>query len=110
MEEKEEEKTFIAGTVIKENGKYLLVQEIDGLFGLPAGKSNYGELPEGTAIRETREETGYEVEIIRKINIDIPKKGNKEGHFFEARIIGGELKWPTNEIQNVEPFTFEQIE
>lgn len=55
-------------TVIEKNGKYLLVEEHDKqvthtVFNQPAGHVECGETIIQAAIRETREETGYQVEI-----------------------------------------------
>jgi len=70
--EKEFVKTPIAaGVVIKQNNKYLLVQERMtsqyGLWNWPAGKVDVGETIEEAAIREGKEETGYDVELIREL-------------------------------------------
>jgi 8-oxo-dGTP diphosphatase len=47
-------------------------------WGLPSGFQDYGESPEATAQRETREETGLEVAIVRLLDVcyatDDPRK------------------------------------
>ena len=59
--------TIIAGTLVENNGKYLLMQEaredIRGLWNLPAGHVEANELVQDAAVRETLEETGYSVEL-----------------------------------------------
>jgi 8-oxo-dGTP pyrophosphatase MutT (NUDIX family) len=104
---------IIAGVVIKKESKYLLVQEKKseayGLWNFPAGHVKKHETIEQTAIRETREETGYEVEIIRKIDILQKTPQETVKHVFEARIIGGKLKYPKEEILNIGWFNFEDI-
>src|ERR1700733_15244566 len=87
----------VAGVVIKQDGKYILVQEKNdapGLWNFPAGRVDEGESFEQAAIREAKEESGYDVELIRKIGIfqEVPDRAVK--HAFEAKIIGGELKFP----------------
>lgn len=108
--------TFIvAGVVIKQDGKYLLVQEnrpgtnVHGLWNFPADKVAEGITIEQTAVKEAKEESGYDVELIRKLDIFQENSEVPPRHAFEARIIGGELKWPEDEILNAEWFTFEEI-
>lgn len=63
----------VAGAVIKRAGKYLLLQEKKpkayGLWNFPAGKVNIGESLEEAAIRETKEESGYDIKLIKEIAI-----------------------------------------
>ena len=106
--------TFIvAGVVIFKDGKYLLVQEKKpqcyGKWNLPAGKVDEGYSIEETAIKEAKEETGYEVELIRKIGVYQDKVDEPVKHAFEAKIIGGELYVPENEILDAKWFTFQEI-
>jgi len=106
----------VAGVVIKQNDRYLLVQEnhpnpkVYGLGNFPAGRVDKGDTIEKTAIKEAKEESGYDVELVRKIaifheNIEVPVK-----HAFEAKIMGGELKWPKDEILDAKWFTLEELE
>lgn len=106
---------IVAGVVIKQDGKYLLVQENSpgakdhGSWNFPAGRVAEGITIEQTAVKEAKEESGFDVELIRKLDIfqensDVPPR-----HAFEARIIGGELKWPEDEILNAGWFTFSEI-
>ena len=62
-------KTFTAaGCIIEKDGKYLLVQEaqkhVYGLWNLPAGKVEEGYTIAETAVKEAKEETGFDVEIV----------------------------------------------
>ncbi|MEP5764725.1 MAG: NUDIX hydrolase [Halieaceae bacterium] len=53
-------------TVIERDGKYLLVEEQAGnglVYNQPAGHLEAGESLAQAAIRETREETGYDIEL-----------------------------------------------
>lgn len=58
---------ILAGTGIIHKNKVLLVQSASGdqkgKWGPPAGHGEAGETPEQTAIRETKEETGLDVEL-----------------------------------------------
>ena len=76
----------IAGIVY--DNKILLIKRVKnpykGLWSLPAGKVEFGEHPEETAIREVKEETNLDVEltsfICHKEIINMP--GNYHGVVF----------------------------
>ena len=67
------------------------------LWALPKGTPDSGETVEETALRETREETGLEVEIqaplrsIRYFFVRGSTRFHKTVHFFLMRPIGGSL-------------------
>ena len=102
-----------AGVVIKKDGKYLLVQESMssqyGLWNWPAGKVDVGETIEEAAVREGKEETGYDLELVRKLDIWQDNAKQSPQHAFEARIIGGELNFPKDELLDARWFTKEEI-
>lgn len=107
-------KTFIvAGAVIKKDGKYLLVQEKQpkayGLWNWPAGRVDAGDSIEKTAIKEAKEESGFDVELVRKLDIFQDSADTPPKHAFEAKIIGGELKYPEDEILDAKWFTADEI-
>ncbi|MEW2380259.1 NUDIX domain-containing protein [Micromonospora sp. NPDC047812] len=53
-----------------EQGRVLLIQRTDnGLWALPGGAQDFGEYIAETAVRETREETGVEVEVTGVVGI-----------------------------------------
>jgi ADP-ribose pyrophosphatase YjhB (NUDIX family) len=70
---------------------------------LPGGGVEPDETPEQAAVREAREETGYEVELVRLLGEDelvVPGHRRLDGSgrslhalrfVYEARIVGGEL-------------------
>ncbi len=62
-------------------------------WGLPAGGLEPGETPEQAAIRETREETGYEIALVRRVGEywrpQMPG-GGVLFHVFEGRVVGGD--------------------
>lgn len=103
----------VSGVVIKEGDKYLLVQEkqkiAKGLWNLPAGKVEKGVSIEENAIKEAKEETGFDVKIIKKIGIFHYDGDNAVKHAFEAEIVDGELKFPKEEIMDAKWFTLEEI-
>jgi ADP-ribose pyrophosphatase YjhB (NUDIX family) len=64
---------------------------------LPAGVIEYGESPDHGALREIREETGLEAEIVRSLGwVFVPYFGGWPGpmvqFMYEARVIGGALR------------------
>ncbi len=58
---------------LNEKGEVLLVKRaidpMKGTWALPGGFSDYGEKPAATAIRETKEETGWTVELGRVLGV-----------------------------------------
>ncbi|MDZ5447928.1 NUDIX domain-containing protein [Micromonospora sp. 4G57] len=53
-----------------EQGRVLLIQRTDnGLWALPVGAQDFGEYIAETAVRETREETGIEIEVTGVVGI-----------------------------------------
>src|SRR3989338_887640 len=114
MSEKEHIKAIVvASVVMKQDGKYLLVQERQpkayGLWNFPGGKVDVGESFEQAAIREAKEESGYDVEIIKKIGIFQANPTNAVKHAFEVKIIGGELNFQLDELLDAKWFTFDEI-
>jgi 8-oxo-dGTP pyrophosphatase MutT (NUDIX family) len=65
------------------------------LWALPKGTPDAGETVEETAVRETREETGLDVEIERPLSsiryffVRGTTRFNKSVHFFLMRAVGG---------------------
>ena len=61
-------------TVVERDGRYLLVEERDKtsgelVFNQPAGHLEAGESISAAALRETLEETGWEVELLGLLGI-----------------------------------------
>lgn len=53
-----------------EQGRVLLIQRTDnGLWALPGGAQDFGEYIAETAVRETREEAGVEIEVTGVVGI-----------------------------------------
>lgn len=104
----------VAACVIKDSeGKYLLVQEAQpkayGLWNLPSGHVDKGESIEGAAIREAKEETGLDVELVSKIGVWHDKVEEPIRHAFTAEVTNGEITPQPGEILDVKWFTYEQI-
>lgn len=104
----------VVGSVIEKDGKFLFVQEkkpeVRGLWNLPTGKAEKNLTLEENAIKEAKEETGFDVKIIREIDIYHKKDDKSVKHVYKAKIIGGELEIPKDEILDARWFSFEEIE
>jgi 8-oxo-dGTP pyrophosphatase MutT (NUDIX family) len=80
------------------------------LWALPKGTPDSGETLEETAVRETREETGLEVELeapIRSIRYFFVRgtiRFHKTVHFFLMRAVGGSLDAHDAEFDEVQWF------
>ena len=60
--------TLKAGCAVIKDGKLLVITTRErGYWNLPKGHAEKGETAEQTALRETAEETGYKVKIIREL-------------------------------------------
>jgi 8-oxo-dGTP pyrophosphatase MutT (NUDIX family) len=116
MAEKDDKLAYtfmVAGVILCKEGKYLLVQEkklsVYGKWNLPAGKIDKGFSIEETAVKEAKEETGYDVKLIRKIGVYQDRVDNPAKHVFLAEIVGGELKFPEDEILDAKWFSLQEI-
>ncbi|MFA5051558.1 MAG: NUDIX domain-containing protein [Patescibacteria group bacterium] len=102
------------GTVIKKDGKYLLVQErkkpVYGKWNIPAGRAEVGDTLERRAIREVFEETGFRVKLLRKLFVRHAGLNHPVGHAYQGRIIGGHLHFPKREILDAGWFTYKEVQ
>ena len=57
-----------------------------GVWALPGGKAEFGELPEETAIREVREETQIELPSDSLFFLHKMIQGNKDFYFFWSKV------------------------
>jgi len=60
-----------------------------GMYELPGGKLEDGETPEQTALIDTKEEAGVDVEIVRRIPSHVDPELKKVYHIFLANIEDG---------------------
>jgi ADP-ribose pyrophosphatase YjhB (NUDIX family) len=104
---------IVCGVLIEKDGKFLLVQEKQPKaykkWNLPAGKVDTGETLEQAAIREAKEECGYDVELVRELLVLHPAADRPVLHAYYAKIVGGELAFPEYEILNAKWFTRQEI-
>jgi len=104
---------LVVGSVIEKDGKFLMVQEkkpfVRGLWNLPAGKAEKDFSLEENAIKEIKEETGFDAKIIREIAVYHNEGSPSVKHAFEAKITGGEVKIPQDEILDAKWYSWEEI-
>lgn len=103
----------VGGCLIEKDGKYLMVQEdkeeVRGKWNLPAGQIDEGETIEEGAVREAKEESGYDVKLGEKIGLYHESIDSKVIHVFRAEITGGELTSQEGEILDAKWFTYDEI-
>jgi len=103
----------IADVLIHQHGKVLLIQEkkakVYGKWNLPGGHVDEGETIEEAAIREAKEETGYDVQLETALRPVHEAAHRPVLHAFVARITGGELRIPPAEILAARWFTPAEI-
>lgn len=66
-----------------------------GMYALPGGIVEYGERVEDCVVREIREETGLETEVMNLVGVYSEPERDPRGHFitiaFNLRVLGGKL-------------------
>ena len=105
----------IVGGVIEKDGKYLLVQEAKKScykkWNIPAGHLDFKETISEGAIREIKEETGYDVELTGIVFI-----GNRileDDLFlmiiFSTKLLSHNIEFDKTEILDVQYFDYDEI-
>ena len=95
----------LAGCLVVENGKVLMVKEAkDNYWKIPSGKIDYGESAEETAVRETREKTGFNVNLRGEFGtyIFIFKNRNFRLRVYKASINSEGEKRERDNVKEVE--------
>ena len=108
-------KIDVRAAVINEN-KILLVQErTDNMWAMPGGWADVGDFPSQVAIRETKEESGFDVKPRKVAGVyDANRTGGRLEFFhafkivFLCDLIGGEAR-ASNETIDVKFFSFEEL-
>jgi len=113
--------------VLSEDRQHVLLlrREVFVLWDLPGGGIEPGEEPAEAAVRETREESGYEVALERWVGTyrcqSVYSAGDQLTYVFRARVMGGNpksiglettgLRWfPVNALpRGVEPLQRQMI-
>lgn len=95
-----------------DDGKILLTQREDfETWILPSGGVEEGESIAQAAIRETKEETGLDVELIRLVGVYSRLSNMSPVHavLFVARPVGGEIQCQEGETIAVDWFEFDKL-
>ena len=108
-------KIDVRAAVIKDD-KILLVQErSDKRWAMPGGWADVGDIPSEVAIRETKEESGYDVKPTKVIGVyDANRLGGQLELFhafkivFLCELLGGEAT-VSDETQDVNFFRFDEL-
>ena len=93
-------------------GKILLTKREDfEVWCLPSGGVEEGESLAEAAIRETKEETGVDVELTRLVGVYSRLGGMPDVHavLYEARPIGGELRLQPGETIELKYFAINEL-
>lgn len=100
------------GCIVIDEGKVLLIKQTKGHWGLPKGHVEENETEEETALREVKEETNYDVEIIgdhRFVERYITDtKIDKEVVYFIAKKIGGNAEKQEAEVTDIKWCSFDE--
>lgn len=102
----------VVGSLVKREGRYLLVKENPNgkeVYNLPAGHVDKDEQLENAAIREAKEETGYDVRLIEQIALYHESAPQSVKHVYSAEIISGHEKAQEGEILEVVWRSFDEI-
>ena len=81
-----------AGVVVVEDGAMAFVKRVrDGrtYFAVPGGGVQHGESFEDAAVREAREELGFEVELLELVWEE--ERNGQPHRYFRARRVGGDF-------------------
>ena len=109
------DKAIVVGVCIKNNNNEILMvqeakEEIKGLYNIPAGKLDPSESILEGAIRETKEETGYDVKLDSVLCIQYLENKSILKIIFNATIISGNIKFDKNEIMDIKWIPIEELE
>ena len=95
---------FVAFRRVDGEKRYLIIKSVNGDVGFPKGHTEPGESETDTAIRELKEETGIEVNIIpgfrRQIEYPLPRAVDcmKQSVYFLGECISDEIVCQQTEV------------
>lgn len=89
--------------IVVEGDKLLMIRQFKTKFDLPGGGVDIGEGLEDAVVRETKEETGIDVEVVRLAGVkssiffsESPSRGTQSAYhsillYYVCRKVGGEI-------------------
>ena len=101
---------------VMKDGNILLVQETtDSCWAMPGGWADVGDIPSEVAIRETNEESGFDVKPLKVVGVFDANRVGRQLEFFHAfkiiflcELISGEAK-PSSETLDVKFFPLDKL-
>lgn len=108
-------KVDVRGAVVRD-GEILLVQErVDGLWCMPGGWADVGDLPSEMVMREVWEESGYRVVPRKVVGVFDANRSGRPLELYHAyklvflcELTGGQAR-PSNETLDVRFFPFDRL-
>ncbi|MCL1876809.1 NUDIX domain-containing protein [Candidatus Saccharibacteria bacterium] len=104
---------IVVGTVVIKDDKILMIQEAKekcyGQWNFPAGHLDEGEYIFDAAVREAKEETGYDIELKNLIQIFSTKDARPQFIMFSGKVVGGEIKFDSTEILDVKWIPLDEL-
>lgn len=95
------QKVAVHGLIKREDGKFLVTKRspindfLPNVYDFPGGTVEFGEKCEEALIREIKEETSLEVEILKPVFVTTIVQRNERHQFwiiYECKYISGEVK------------------
>ena len=99
----------VFGIIFDEQKRVLLAHRTDyDLWNLPGGRLEANESPWDGVIREIKEETGFDAEVIKIAGVSFKPEKNNVVFTFLCRVVGGKIA-SSRESDKVEYFEIEKI-
>jgi ADP-ribose pyrophosphatase YjhB (NUDIX family) len=108
-------KVDVRGAVVRDTEILLVQERVDGLWCMPGGWADVGDLPSEMVVREVWEESGYHVVPRKVVGVfDANRTGRPLELYHAYKVIflcdltGGQAR-PSNETQDVGFFPFDRL-
>ena len=108
-------KIDVRAAVIKEDRILLVKERTDKRWAMPGGWADVGNVPSEVAIRETKEESGFDVKPLKVIGVFDANRSGTPLEFFHAfkiiflcELLGGEAS-TSDETEEVEFFSLNEL-
>jgi ADP-ribose pyrophosphatase YjhB (NUDIX family) len=108
-------KIDVRAAVIENNNILLVKERTDKRWALPGGWADVGNIPSEVAIRETKEESGFDIKPVKVIGVFDANRSGTPLEFFHAfkiiflcELLGGKAE-ASDETEAVEFFSFNDL-